>query len=263
MKKAVLFTVSLIMISSIVLALAILNFSSAEKGKERLAELGSLDRMYEVSNSISYGFKQIFNYYSGINVTLNNLEVTFEENLPNNNDDNFDNIVQDYKNYIESDDSNIKLNINELIEDLVLTINSYNITYKHDPFGSSKILVNRDQVNYNKIYVEIQPGFSINSCTWSTSPGSLVFQLKTNDAQCDDTVNLDESQNNVININNNGLIITINNGLLIENNLAASKIITKITLNDIDEKITVSANDVIDISYNDLNISKNSGFRII
>ena len=263
MKKAVLFTVSLIMISSIVLALAVLNFTNAQRGKDRLAEFGSLDRMYEISNSIAFGFKQIFNDNSGINITLNGLEVTFEENLPNNNDDTFSNMVQGYKNYIESEDANIRITIDELKEDLILGIHPYNITYGHDPFGGNKIIVKTEQINYNKYYVEIDPGFSINSCTWSTSLGSLVFQLKTDDAQCDDTVSIDESQNNIININNGGLIITINNGMIIENNLAASKIITKISLNNINEKITVSADNIINMSYNDLDISKNSGFRII
>lgn len=265
-KKGVLFTISLVMIASIVLALAILNFRNAETTKQRLSEFGSLDRLYSIDSSIAIGFKELFNAYSGINITVNNdQDVTFEESLPNNNADNFEANLDNYKNYIENQDSNVILNIGELKNELPLIIFPNNITYKHNSFGSNQIIINPKEINFNKYYVEIEPSFAIDSCSWSTSPGNLEFELDINEPSCDKARNIDPSQNNLIDINNGGILIRINNSLYIENNLDAVNVKTTISLDEIpEEKIEVFAGrEVININYENLNISKHSGFSIV
>ena len=263
MKKGVLFTASLVIMVSLVLAIAILNFKTNETNKERLAELGSLERLYSLSNSIESGSKEIFNAYSGFNISINDEEIVFQENLPNNNADLFKNNMEKYKNYIESKDNNIKLNIDNLKNELSLIIYPHNIIYKHNSFGGNKIIINPSEINFNKYYVEIERNFSISSCQWNTFPGNLNFELKINQPNCDSQRQIDPNKDNLITINNN-LFIKINKNLEIENNLDKIKVKTIITLNEIpNERTIVSSDKIISINYQDLNISKNTGFRII
>ena len=265
MKKGVLLTISLVMIASIALTLSILNFINAETTKDRSAEIGSLERLYSISDSIAIGFKEIFNTYSGINITINNRSISFEEFLPNNNVNTFKNNLDNYKSYIEGQDSTIFLNTSTLKNELPLIILPHNITYKHNSLGGNKIIINPAQINFNKYYINIGPGLNITSCIWSTSPGSLTFQLVTNNPSCDNTVNINPNQSNSININNGGILINMSKDLEIENNLGMVKVKAIISLNEIaNEKIMVwSDKSVINIKYLNLNISKNSGFRII
>lgn len=263
MKKALLFTIGLVIMASVLLALAALNFRNSELTKDRLAEIGSLDRISSAASSVSNGFKDLFNAYSNIDLTITNENLTFEEDLPNSIS-NFRNNLDSYKNYVESNDKSINLSINNLKTRLLLNLFPHNITYKHN-FANNEIFIVPYQLpNFNKYYVELPSSFNITSCIWSYSNGSLNFELKTNNQACNGNVYLDSSQNNLITINN-GLLIRINNTLLISNSLSTVRLKIFIGLNDIgDTKVlALSDQDIINIKYNNLNISKNSGFRII
>jgi len=83
MKKALLFTIGLVIIASVLLTLAALNFRNSELTKDRLAEIGSLDRISSVTSSISNGFKDLFNSYSNIDVITTKSNITFEEDRQN------------------------------------------------------------------------------------------------------------------------------------------------------------------------------------
>ena len=264
MKKGILFTLTVVLIASLVLTIATLNFKNIQKSKDRLAEIGSLDRVSSITNSISNGFNKLFYVYSKINVTLSNQTITFEEYLPNNNASIFKSNLDLYKNYIEREDSNLILNINTLKSEMPLVILPYNITYKHNSYGGNKILIIPEEVNFNKYYLEIQ-NISIASCTWNTYAGNFTFQLYTNNVLCDNTRSIDLTKNNSININSGGILIYINDTLTVQNNGAAIKLKTSITLDNIEnERITVkSYNNIINLNYISLNLSRSSGFRII
>src|SRR3989344_4095493 len=202
MKKGILFTLSLVIIVSLVLALALLNFKNVQISKERLSETGSLERLSSLSNSIATGFKTIFNAYAGINVTRDNQSVSFEESLPNNNVAIFNSNLDNYKSYLESQDKDIVLNVTMLKQDLPLTVLPYNLIHKHTPFGGDTMVFNPSQSNYNKYKIEIEPAFAITSCVWNTYPGGTAFELDANAPGCDNTQNIDPTRNNTIDINN-------------------------------------------------------------
>jgi len=262
MKKALLFTMGLVIIASVLLSLAALNFRNSELTKDRLAEIGSLDRISSVTSSISNGFKDLFNSYSNIDVIITKSNITFEEDLPNSIS-NFQNNLDSYKNYVESSDKTINLSISKLKTQLPLNIFPHNITHKHN-FANNEIFVIPKQPNLNKYAVELPSSFNITSCSWSYSNGSLNFELKTNTPICNGNVYLDSSQNNLITINN-GFLIKINSTLLISNSLSPVRLKIFIGLNDLGNSkvLLLSDSDIINVKYDNLNISKNSGFRII
>ena len=265
MKKGIFFTIIIVMLVSVLLSLSILNYKNYERNKDRLSEIGSLDRLTTITTSISNGFKELFETYSGMNVISYGNNIIFEETLVNSQSSNFKSKLDSYESYLESQDSSILIDLTEFKSVLPLTIMPHNITYKHNSYGGSQIIVIPSQLNFNKYHLDITPGFNITSCTWNYTTGSLSFELETGNAGCDDLVSLDYTVNNVININNGGMLINVNDSLYITNNLANSDIKVNITLNKMsnDNPIVVSQVDVMHINYPLLNISRNSGFRII
>jgi len=264
MKKGVLFTLSILLIVSLVLAIAILNFKSVQKTKDVLSEVGAVERVYNLGTSVANGFKEIFNAYSGINLTLVNETITFKEFLPNTNTALFKNSLDNYKVYVENEDNNTKLNINTLKNELPLLILPHNITYTHSSFGDKRIIVDPNKINFDKYYVKIE-NFITTSCNWNTYPGTFQFQLETDNPTCNNIQNIDITQNNLININNGIILIYINKTLIIENNGASAYITTSINLNKTNhDRITIESKpDIINLNYSDLGVSRTSGFRII
>src|SRR3989344_6936946 len=114
MKKAVLFTLSMLLLVALVFSLSLI-FSDLNKyNVDRFSELSIIDRLYDIDSSLQKSIKKVFNAYSGIIIDINNLNVTIQESLPNTNKNQFNEKINSFKNYTESQFNNIKLDVNQL-----------------------------------------------------------------------------------------------------------------------------------------------------
>ena len=131
MKKAVLFTLGLFFLAMTVFSLAIVLFHVSLKSEDVFLRFVSIDKLYETDISLQNSIRDIFNAKSGMSISTTSSTVSFQDYLPNNNEDQLTSALNNFRNYVESNDSNININVNKITENISLVIEPYNITYKH------------------------------------------------------------------------------------------------------------------------------------
>jgi len=144
MKKAMLLTLGMLLLSSLVFSLSILIFHNTQGTEDRFAELSLYDRLYDMDSSIQRGFKEIFIRNSGMTLAITEDIVKITETLPHSS--NFEAEIEAYKNYLEeSYNTDPQVTINDAA--LTLTKNSlpfyimpHNILVEHDSFPSGQEL---------------------------------------------------------------------------------------------------------------------------
>lgn len=104
MKKAVLLTLGMVLLSSIIFSLAILLFHNTQGTESRFAELSLYDRLYDLDSSIQRGFKEVFLRNSYMRVTISDPveDIVFiTETLPHSSSNNFIAETEAYAEYIK------------------------------------------------------------------------------------------------------------------------------------------------------------------
>ena len=115
-KRGILFSLGLMLLSSVILLLAVLIFHNAQKAEEIIGKLIVLDRVYDLDNSIQKSVSDIFMIKSGISINITNNSVFFEEILPNDNLELLNSSMFGFKNFVENNISNINLTITNVEE---------------------------------------------------------------------------------------------------------------------------------------------------
>lgn len=144
MKKAVLLTIGMLFLSSLVFSLAVILFHNTQGTESRFAEIILYDRLYDLDSSIQRGFKEIFIRNSGITLRLVNDTVTVIETLPHTS--NFAAEMDTYEDYLEeaySADPLVTIDdtvLTNIKNDLPLYIMPHNILIEHSSFPSGDIL---------------------------------------------------------------------------------------------------------------------------
>lgn len=179
MKKAVLLTLGMLLLSSIVFSLSILILHNTQGTEDRFAELSLYDRLYDLDSSIQRGFKEIFTRNSGITLTIVDGLVTITETLPYSS--NFEAEMEAYKTYLEDAyDTDPQVTINDAV--LTLTKNSlpfyimpHNILIEHDAFPSGQELrITPQNLNVENYSISLTTSRqSLPSFSADTVPGSL------------------------------------------------------------------------------------------
>ena len=133
-KRGFFFTLSAIFIVSIIFLVY-----SAEKIRPDLEKRFALEKLQETSLSLESSIREILSHFSNFNVKIEKMpdgtvNVTFIDTISRNKDDwgsELNDIMQDFKTFVESEDKNVKINVTKMISDkeLPLTIDPYNITY--------------------------------------------------------------------------------------------------------------------------------------
>lgn len=132
-KKGILFSLGLMLLTLVILALAILIFHSAQKSEEIIAKLAVLDRVYDLDRSIGKGLSDIFYLKSGISISRTNNGVSFEEMLPNDKRVALNSSLHHFKQFVEHNLSNVNLSITNIDEMplMVMFMTNNRIDYKH------------------------------------------------------------------------------------------------------------------------------------
>lgn len=186
-KKAMLFTISLVLISFITLSIAVMVSQSYQKSQVRFYEIGSMDRLNDLSSSIEQGIREIFTVSSGISLSLNvsSSTVTFSEELPSPTAESFRDDMDDFQTFVESQFPEVSLNLVTVEDFLPLVVLPYNVTFTHPlAFGQDRINVIPEQINFNsyEIYVYVEDD-NVSEIDWGgPQSGSDYMSVTAEDA---------------------------------------------------------------------------------
>ncbi|MBL7100751.1 MAG: hypothetical protein ISS23_02230 [Nanoarchaeota archaeon] len=159
MKKAVLLTLGMLLLSSLVFSLSILLFHNTQGTESRFAELSLYDRLYDLDSSIQRGFKEIFERNSGMTLILLDDTIRISETLPHSS--NFEAELIAYSNYLEGlysidplvviDDS-----VLTLVKDrLLFYIMPHNILVEHSSFPSGNLEITPQNLNVENYSISL------------------------------------------------------------------------------------------------------------
>ena len=271
MKKAVLFTLSMLLLVTLVFSLSLI-FSDLNKyNADRFSELSILDRLYDIDSSLQNSIKKVFNAYSGIITDINKLNVTIQESLPNANKNQFNEKINSFKNYTESQFNNIKLDIDQLNNNAELIING--ISYNHNNnFGGNIINIVPKQINFDTYYFRFYSSAKNGIINWPTAPSGNLRVIIVADApewHNEKIQNIDPSKTTTatisgIGIDNIELIFSNLGKVKIENKAAADvSLKTAIAFNSLNDKIHVYLPNIINIAFSQFNISKLGHVKIV
>jgi len=167
-KKAFFFTLSMFLLVTAVLSLAVVIFHyTSEEKIERTVEISSLDRLYDLSSSVENSLLQIFNLYSDVNATItqnpdNTTNVSITERIIRKEDwgEEFEEEVKNFETFVESQNENVKLDIEVITnKELPLTILPHNITYSRDwATGHPTLHVTPETINFNSYSIIVDSG---------------------------------------------------------------------------------------------------------
>lgn len=180
-KKGMIFSISILIIGSLILTFAILIYNQSTNSELQANEINLVNRAYDLSSSVNEGIKTIFTNTQPISIqienTNNNYTVKISESIPNNNITNFITEINQFKSFIENDTKTIKIN-NNSIKEFPILISPYSITYKKSGNNNSniEILNPTRQSNYKNIEFTliVQNPSSIN---WASSGGTIPIKI--------------------------------------------------------------------------------------
>lgn len=281
MKKGVMITLGMLLLSSVVFSLGILIFHNTASLNDRFGELALFDRLYELDNSISSGMKTIFEDKSGITIVKTNNSVEFSEHITRST--SFGSVVGSFVSYLENayevspkvvfDNSTIST----VKSSLPLYVEPNGLVYTHNTLGGSQILVNPQSINDVISYdVGVTSTASSASINWpQLTSGSLAVSLRVvySGGTVTDSKNIDPTSNNQATVTltypgpdvrtvtlgiSNPAALTLNAGT---NSIDVS---TNVTMDiDEEEQITVIfPGDLYTITFPESNLTKTSTARI-
>lgn len=266
LKRSLLFSFAMVFLAIVILMLAILIFRTSLESKERLLELGILDRVYDLDSSLQKSFRDIFQE-AQIIVNVTNSSVSFEEDLPNN-ETSFPALMNNFKFFVEGNDEHIWLNLSDIINELPLVIKPFDITYKHLNFSGNKIVVLPAQINFEGYSVFVKVYENITGCPEyeeeSENFSLFIGAIGTGELNCPLGQVDPEEENNITTVNGNIRIGGNSDGQLFitsENIIVTVK--TKILLSPLpNEQIYVIYPPTIHIDFQDFKIAKRGNVRI-
>jgi hypothetical protein len=153
-----------------------------------------LDRIHDLSVSVEKSIREIFSFYYDVNITIEKynadgtLNVTFTEKISRERDDwgeEFSRKIENFKNFVESEDENVKINLSEMEEkELPLVIEPHNITYSRFwGIGHVVLNVNPQTLNFNSYDIMVNSGSEeIDKVTSQLrGAGSFLFRVVARD----------------------------------------------------------------------------------
>ncbi len=180
MKKAVLLTLGMLFLSSLVFSLSILLFHNTQGTEDRFAELSLYDRLYDLDSSIQRGFREIFLQNSGITLTLVNDTVSITETLPHSS--SFGEEMDAYSTFLEQTYSIDPLIIvsdsvlSTIKNELPVYIMPHNILIDHSSFPSGNLEIIPSSLNIRNYSISLMT--TKQSVTFNPSIVSGSFPLK-------------------------------------------------------------------------------------
>ena len=213
------------------------------------------------------GFKKIFDSGSEIIISVNEDSVSFQEDLPNPNADKFSVSLAQYKDFIESKNLSISVEVNELKATLPIKISPHSIVYYHKNFGDSIIKVSAPSPSFDGYSIIATSNSTTVQCTESGSAQNVYLSVSafgSGGAQCNNAnknikmVNVTTSSGDPIialEVINDDLTITASQSINIKTTLDA--------LDDIGRIRVLFPDGIIYLNYTEFNIAQNTTVYIV
>lgn len=186
MKKGVMITLGMLLLASIVFSLGVLVFHNTAYSNERFAELALFDRVYELDSSVSSNLKRIFEYESGMSVTVKNNSVELGETIPRTT--NYASVMENYRDYIENTyNTSLVLKFdnsvfNSVKNQMPLLIKPHGILYTHDVSGDSDWISITPESTTSVLNYTFKINTTADAITmsWYTTPGGKTITVTAN-----------------------------------------------------------------------------------
>ena len=271
-RRGVLFTAGITGMMMVVLVFALVIYNNAINSRERTSEVGVIDRVNDIELSIKKSLKDIFDLEANINVTVDGKNVIFNEELPNDEDDDFRDAMDNFKAYLElefKENPKGKINATKITDKLPLTIKPNSITYTHpEGFGGKEINIIPEEFNFNAYELDFntkgQSSGNLNQdeghiCSSGSSCIQLIIKTNSN-LKFNESVDMGVNNKLILDIGGGTIVIKIQNPgiLIIENNAGKVEVKSKVYLNKFDNKrISISyPENIIEVDLSSLNIFK-------
>ena len=271
-RRGVLFTAGITGMMMVVLVFALVIYNNAINSRERTSEVGVIDRVSDIELSIKNSLRDIFNLEANINVTVDGKNIIFNEELPNEEDDDFRDDMNDFKAYLElefKENPKVKINATKITDKLSLVIKPNSITYTHPKsFGGKEINIIPEEFNFNAYELDFntkgQSSGNLNQdeghiCSSGGSCRRLAIKTNGN-LKFNETVDMGISNKLILDIGVGTIVIKIQNPgiLIIENNAGKVEVKSKVYLNKFDdERISIGyPENIIEVDLSSLNIFK-------
>src|SRR3989344_9239465 len=155
--KGFLFTIGFLLFSVSLLSFIVIILATNYQEDKRASEIGAIDRINTLDSSAQNSLKKIFEFFSNINVSLDDSDVENVENvkisdaLPNNIS-TFRTSLNDFKIFVEQNFPYISIHTSELNDTVPLIVLPDRISYYHSNADNNmlnKIIVRPEELSLN------------------------------------------------------------------------------------------------------------------
>ena len=205
-KKGILITIALTLLALTFLSMVI-NYIALRERSDRYPAAFALERLDNLDLSLQKSTKDIFDAYSGLSVRIDtnatSWNVTFQEDFPNNIS-RFDETLRSFEEFVERNLSDTNLSVDEVINNLTLTILPHNINYTHER-RYEVVRIKTPTMNYNSYYFHLKSTTAnFSSIVWNDQdPGSFPVRIKAEgkDITLESNVNIKIEDESEVDIN--------------------------------------------------------------
>lgn len=208
MKKAVLLTIGMLFLSSLIFSLSILLFHNTQGTEDRFAELSLYDRLYDLDSSIQRGFRDIFLQNSGITLTLVNDTVSITETLPHSS--SFSDETDAYATFLEQTyhtDPVVTISdsvLTTIKNELPVYIMPHNILIDHSSFPSGNLEITPSSLNVKNYSISLtttKQSVTFDSDELESGTFPLRVSVTTNSGTTVQEYNIDPTEENELELN--------------------------------------------------------------
>ncbi|MFH1722553.1 MAG: hypothetical protein ABH950_08130, partial [Candidatus Altiarchaeota archaeon] len=181
MKKGVLFTLGIMYLGFILLALSYMYMEQTKTSLDGTYEVIALQREIELHNSLQKDISEIFTNTSQITIEKSISTVSFSENFKNSGARALNETLSDYQRFLQVSEYlnqgglTAELNLEEVKNHSLIVVHPYGLTYTHPVAGGDEIKLIPENYSYISKYdvgFDVSPKMIQNCIVDSVPPGA-------------------------------------------------------------------------------------------
>jgi len=200
-RKAFMFTLGFVLVALAILSFTKFVFKESDDEKTLFQQYVVMNRLDDIDRSLQDSIRDTFGAYSNTKAYFSNSTVVFEESLPNDMD-LFESRMNRLKNFAEANESSLRININETISDMQMTVYPSDLIYTHNFTNREMMIIPKDINDVMKYKTTITVYENV-TCDWAFMAGDFDYELNVispDNAGCDHDRLVDIGQNATITI---------------------------------------------------------------
>ena len=173
MRKGVLYTMTLSLLSIALLSVAVLFIQHSSSAESRHIELSFTQKIIDLDSSIQNSFAEAIQLRNTTHVVVTDKSFTVYERIPTDFDA-LDDILANLETSINSDIALVNVSTSSYNATHAVIAQPLNITYEHETDSKIQTKQNFAITGYN---ITLRTTGSISGCSQSTTPGTLTFEV--------------------------------------------------------------------------------------